>query len=69
MHLIIDKNIELNEVIMGDSLECSLPETFDVSPSERIFMLTVLSNMATAREVADKEFIEIITKLVVEVSN
>ena len=41
--------------------------SIDVSPSEGIFLLTALSNMAISRTSADQDFIEVVAKQILEV--
>lgn len=41
--------------------------SIDVSPSQGIFLLTALSNMAISRTSADQDFIEVVAKQILEV--
>ena len=67
VHLIIDQKIELTSIMTSTLENFPCVKNLDVSPSEGIFLLTALSNMAIARDESDKVFIETVTKLILEV--
>lgn len=67
LHMILGE--ETNFAVLStrgpDDLPCIT--SLEVSPSEGIFLLTALSNMAISRPSEDSAFIETVAKLVLEV--
>ena len=71
LFLALDQNTELDALIkIAGPDNIPMVKNLDISPNEGIFLLTALSNMAIARNgVEDKELIEAIGVLIIEVSS